>query len=118
MNGTLLREVIEFMHGNETKRGFLQGAGIRYGRDTDTRQIFTIEVLDPATRSWETLQDDASYFVIVNNFIADGGDGFTMFKDIPRYQASNKLSMMQDSQLFQEYIQANTPVRFYCVCDV
>lgn len=101
------------MQHNETWRGFLQGSGIRYGRDTNRKdnKVLNIEVFDPSRNAWTPLEDGDSYFAIVSNFIADGGDGFTMFKGIPPHPVSDKLAMTVDSAVFQEYVAANTPVR-------
>lgn len=101
------------MQGNvsETWHGFLQGAGIRYGRDTGRKaKVLTIEVFDHATSTWQPLVDDATYFLITSNFVANGGDGFDMLKGIQEFGPSNQMSMMQGAAIFQEYLAANTPV--------
>lgn len=53
------------MQGNETFRGFLQGSGIRYGRDNNrkTNKIINVQIYDHAEGAWEPLQDNATYFM-------------------------------------------------------
>jgi 5'-nucleotidase len=47
----------------------------------------------------------ASYRVSVNNFLADGGDGFTVLRD-----GTNRTGGAVDLDAFTDYLQANAPV--------
>lgn len=105
------------MQHNDTKRGFLQVAGIRYGRDLsqNTTRVVNVQVLDHETNTYQPLQDNATYYLLTSNYIAAGGDAFTMFAGAKEEDPS-WLSIMQDATIFQEYIASRTPVCcFWCI---
>ncbi len=52
-------------------------------------------MLDPA----------ATYRIVTNNFLADGGDSFTVFTE-----GTNRLGAGDDLDAFVEYLGANSPV--------
>jgi 5'-nucleotidase len=48
----------------------------------------------------------ADYRVVMNNFMADGGDGYTVFRD----QCTSPLGGEVDLDAFTRYLLANSPV--------
>lgn len=53
------------------------------------------------------LDPAATYQVTINNFLADGGDGFTVFREVP---ASARVGAGVDLDAFIAYLSANSPV--------
>ena len=47
----------------------------------------------------------ATYRVATNNFLADGGDGFTVFRE-----GTNRVGGVDDLTAFINYLDANSPV--------
>ena len=47
----------------------------------------------------------ATYRVATNNFLADGGDGFTVFRE-----GTNRVGGVDDLTAFINYLEANSPV--------
>ena len=47
----------------------------------------------------------ATYRVATNNFLADGGDGFTVFRE-----GTNRVGGVDDLTAFINYLGANSPV--------
>jgi 5'-nucleotidase len=52
-----------------------------------------------------TVDPAASYRVAANNFLADGGDGYTVFA-----QGTNRLGGVVDTDALAAYLGANSPV--------
>lgn len=59
---------------------------------------------DPAT-PMVALDDGTTYRVVANNFLSDGGDNFTVFKD-----GTDKLIGGLDIDSLRKYLEANDPV--------
>ena len=63
--------------------------------------------IDPATiqLNGRTLDPAATYRIVTNNFLADGGDSFTVFTE-----GTNRIGGGDDLVAFIEYLDANSPV--------
>ena len=77
MTGTQIREVLQYGIQNE-QHGMIQysGLGIQYHRCPETGQHLVNVTLSDGT----PLQDEKTYRVAINDFLAEGGDGFIMFR--------------------------------------
>ncbi|MGY2703080.1 bifunctional metallophosphatase/5'-nucleotidase [Nocardioides sp. HB32] len=100
---------------NESTRKILQVSGLTYTwdasdaalPDTDALVPGTIMVdadADPAT-AMVPLEDGTTYRVVSNNFVSDGGDGFTVFRD-----GTNKYFGGLDIDSLRMYLEAHDPV--------
>ncbi len=96
----------------------------RYGTDPDNAYIyvsgvrFTLELAKPKGQrvsgvqvkgpdgTWAPLDPEAVYKVVVNNFMAAGGDRYDTLKDVPgKYDTG-----FNDAEVFMEYIKGKTLV--------
>jgi 5'-nucleotidase/UDP-sugar diphosphatase len=86
---------------------FPQVAGLRFVWDPAQQpgsRIVSVEVF--VDGSWKPLDRNATYRVVTNNFLAQGGDGYEMFK-----AAKNVWNLgFVDHDVLAEYIQAHSPV--------
>ena len=65
----------------EPSGGFLQVAGAHVYYDTTLpaeKRILSIDILDPETGVYKPLNTTETYYLVTNDFLAAGGDGFTM----------------------------------------
>lgn len=65
----------------EPSGGFLQEAGARVYYDTTLpteKRILSIDILDPETKAYKPLDTTETYYLVTNDFLAAGGDGYTM----------------------------------------
>lgn len=65
----------------EPSGGFLQVAGGRVYYDTTLpteKRILSIDILDPETGVYKPLNTTETYYLVTNDFLSAGGDGFTM----------------------------------------
>ncbi|MEX2784931.1 5'-nucleotidase C-terminal domain-containing protein [Streptococcus sp. H49] len=65
----------------EPSGGFLQAAGVTVYYDTNldpADRILAISVWDPLSNSYKPLDLTATYYLATNDFLAAGGDGYTM----------------------------------------
>ena len=65
----------------EPSGGFLQVSGARVYYDTTLpaeKRILSIDILDPETGVYKPLNTNGTYYLVTNDFLAAGGDGFTM----------------------------------------
>lgn len=82
---------------------FLQVAGLRYAFDLARPagdRVVRVEVKTEG--GFAPLDPGATYRVVVNNFIANGGDGFTVLKEAQGYRVDTGFS---DAESFIEYLQ-------------
>lgn len=82
---------------------FLQVSGLRYAFDLSRPvgdRVVRVEV--KAEGGYVPLDLEATYRVVVNNFIANGGDGFTVLKEAQGYRVDTGFS---DAESFMEYLQ-------------
>ncbi len=82
-------------------------AGLRFVWDSTQppgSRIVSVEVFLDGT--WQPLDRNATYRVATNNFLAQGGDGYEMFRE-----AKNVWNLgFVDYEVLAEYIQAHSPV--------
>ena len=65
----------------EPSGGFLQISGARVYYDTTLpaeKRILSIDIFDPETGTYKPLNTNETYYLVTNDFLAAGGDGFTM----------------------------------------
>ena len=65
----------------EPSGGFLQVAGTHVYYDTTLpaeKRILSIDILDPETGAYKPLDKTKTYYLVTNDFLAAGGDGYTM----------------------------------------
>lgn len=82
----------------EPSGGFLQVAGARVYYDTTLpteKRILSIDILDPETKSYKPLDKTETYYLVTNDFLAAGGDGFTMLGG-PREEGPSMDSIFAD----------------------
>ena len=99
---------------NEASKKILQVSGLSYTWDTSEAALAdTNALVDPVmvdadgddTTPMVPLEDATTYRVVANNFLSDGNDGFSGFKD-----GSNKLIGGLDIDSLRTYLLANDPV--------
>lgn len=86
---------------------FPQVSGTRYTWDPKAApgsRIISVEVRTPT--GYRSLDANSTYRVVINNFLAGGGDGYTVFKE-----AARTINLgYPDYQTLADYIKANSPV--------
>ncbi len=81
---------------------FLQVSGLRYAFDLARPagdRVVRVEV--KTEKGYQPLDLEATYRVVVNNFIAAGGDGFTVLKEAQGYRVDTGFS---DAESFMDYL--------------
>ncbi|SDF22902.1 5'-nucleotidase [Thermus arciformis] len=81
---------------------FLQVSGLRYAFDLSRpagSRVVRVEV--KGEKGYVPLDLEATYRVVVNNFIANGGDGFTVLKEAQGYRVDTGFS---DAESFMDYL--------------
>jgi 2',3'-cyclic-nucleotide 2'-phosphodiesterase (5'-nucleotidase family) len=76
MTGKQLRDTLQYSVYRKNYGGFLQVAGVKFTYSKSDNQIKEIKI------SNEPLEDQGVYKVVTNSYLADGGDGHRIFKDI------------------------------------
>lgn len=82
----------------EPSGGFLQEAGARVYYDTTLpteKRILSIDILDPKTKTYKPLDKTETYYLVTNDFLAAGGDGYTMLGG-PREEGPSMDSIFAD----------------------
>lgn len=82
----------------EPSGGFLQEAGARVYYDTTLpteKRILSIDILDPETKAYKPLDKIETYYLVTNDFLAAGGDGYTMLGG-PREEGPSMDSIFAD----------------------
>ncbi|MCX6012154.1 MAG: 5'-nucleotidase C-terminal domain-containing protein [Chloroflexi bacterium] len=91
----------------KTDGRFLQVAGLRYAwapAATPGNRIKAVEVRTGP--GYQPVNLNSTYRAVITNFLASGGDGYTVFKE-----ASNTINLgYADYELLTEYIKANSPL--------
>jgi 5'-nucleotidase len=118
LTGAEIKQVLEqqWNGGNEgTNRKILQVSGLQYTWDLSDALLTSAPAIvgdvlvdddgDPAT-DMVPLVDGDTYRVAMNNFIADGGDNFTVLRD----EGENRTTGGLDIDSLREYLIANDPV--------
>ncbi len=86
----------------QTAGRFLQVSGLRYAFDLSRpvgNRVVRVEV--KAEKGYVPLDLEATYRVVVNNFIAAGGDGFSVLKEAQGYRVDTGFS---DAESFMDYL--------------
>jgi len=82
----------------EPSGGFLQVSGARVYYDTTLpaeKRILSIDIFDPETGTYKPLNTNETYYLVTNDFLAAGGDGFTMLGG-PREEGPSMDSVFAD----------------------
>lgn len=82
----------------EPSGGFLQEAGARVYYDTTLpteKRILSIDILDPETKAYKPLDKTETYYLVTNDFLSAGGDGYTMLGG-PREEGPSMDSIFAD----------------------
>jgi 5'-nucleotidase len=100
---------------NESSRKILQVSGLSYTWDASEAALPDADALVPGTVMVDAdgdpatpmvpLEDGTTYRVVSNNFVSDGGDGFTVFRD-----GTNKYWGGLDIDSLRMYLEAHDPV--------
>lgn len=117
LRGDTIRKIFEHSVANMKEDGrndagrFLQVSGFRVTFDLSrpelTRLVLAEVVCPDCPMQWRPLQDDEVYSVVMTNYMAGGGDGFTI---IP----TDKIRQLQgplDTDILKEYIGLRSPLR-------
>nr|WP_263324798.1 5'-nucleotidase C-terminal domain-containing protein [Neobacillus sp. Marseille-Q6967] len=95
----------------ETGAGqFMQVSGIQFKYDPAkpaNERVWEVKVL--TANGYETLDLTKTYSVATNAFVADGGDGYTVFKKAKDEGRIHEL-LIVDYEILTDYITANSPV--------
>lgn len=78
MSGSQIQQVLEYGIGNK-KIGMLQYSGLKIVYETLSPP--EIHIASVTTADGTLLQPEKKYKVVINDFMAAGGDGFTMFRE-------------------------------------
>lgn len=109
VSGKTLLAALEYgLSGIEDTRGrFLQVAGLRYVFDAARpkgKRLVSAEVLNEDGR-WESIKTERSYRVATLDYLARGGDGYVMFKDVEWKSTDEQLS-----DVVRGYITRHSPL--------
>ena len=105
LTGDQLERVLEQQWGPGTRQVILQVSdSLRYTWDA-SRPVG--DRIDPAsiTINGTPISPMATYRITVNNFLADGGDGFSLLRE-----GTNRLGGVVDTDAFADYLAANSPI--------
>ena len=84
MTGSQMMEVLKYAASlPEGKGAFLHTAGLTW--KSVNGEVMEVKV------NGEPLQMDKTYVVVTNNYMASGGDGYSMFVDLPGYDTGFRL---------------------------
>ena len=109
MTGAQIRQALNQQY-DENQKFYLQIAGLKYTYtdQDDTNQPYRVVKMYKADGT--PINDDQSYNVVINDFLAGGGDGFSAFKDTELVGIVG-----QDTEAFIDYItsmtKAGTPIK-------
>ncbi len=87
---------------------FPQVSGLRFVWDPNAevgKRIISVEVKNP-DGTYQPIDPSKTYRIVTNNFLAQGGDGYTVFQ-----KGTNFINLgFVDYEVLREYIQKNSPV--------
>jgi len=104
--------------------GFLQIGGLKVTYDTSGEPFCAVydgkdvtEIVNPGNRvtnveflengDWNTLEDDATYTILISSWLAGGGDGYYVFRN---ESVTKDYTTVIDADVLIRYIQENTPL--------
>jgi len=113
LSGAEIWEALEHSVGEvENAQGrFLQVSGLRFKYDINQpagQRVWSVEVKN-VDGTFEPIELDTYYNVATNAYIADGGDGFEVFKKAKDEQRIKELFVV-DYEVLKSYIEKNSPV--------
>ncbi len=105
LTGQQIHDVLEQQWSDEGRDHLLAvSAGFGYAYNPEAPLGERVD-FDSITLGGEPLQRDAEYRVTVNNFMADGGDGFTVFTD-----GTDRTGGMVDLDALAAYVERHSPI--------
>ncbi|KAG5670060.1 hypothetical protein PVAND_000346 [Polypedilum vanderplanki] len=109
--GSTLREALEFSVSNSSTLAIFQVSGIKVTFDLKRKpydRIVELKVLcqDCLMPKYEDIDKSKDYRVVISNYIAEGGDGYTMFPAATSYTVIG----MRDIDVLSEYIKKYSPI--------
>lgn len=112
LKGMTIRELLEFGVTNLEKLNVMQVAGIKIVFDLKRQpydRIVDLKVICQACDipHYGPIDDNKFYRIIVPEFLAHGGDGYTM---IPKY-SRNSVTGPRDVDAVSDYINKTSPIR-------
>ena len=86
IDGKSLLQVLEMSAGSingSSEGGFLQVSGIKMEIDLKSKSGFRVKKAKIFYKgSWENIQKNKKYKILINSWLANGGDGYSIFKQI------------------------------------
>jgi 5'-nucleotidase/UDP-sugar diphosphatase len=96
MTGAQVMEVLNYAASLDSGAGaFLHVSGVKWTLNRQTKTAEDVMVGDAP------IDLEKTYVVVTNNFMAAGGDGYAMLKDLPKYETG-----FVDADALMEYISA------------
>ncbi|UXH43400.1 cell wall-binding repeat-containing protein [Rossellomorea vietnamensis] len=105
-----LEHSVAKVEGEDAPGEFLQVSGIHYKYDVTKaagERVWRVEVM--TDNGFEEIDPDMMYRVATNAFTANGGDGYTMFKDAKEDGRQTDL-FISDFEVFSSYLENNNPI--------
>ena len=101
------KEIVDSIQAAVNRSGgaFPYVAGARYMLQEGNVQ--NVEIKNQAGE-WEVINEQSLYRLGTNNYIAGGGDAYTIFKNATAYRYDTGFV---DVDIFMDYIEANTPIK-------
>lgn len=113
LQGKVIREALEFSVANEDSMIILQVSGLRVVYDMTkeaNKRIVQLDVLcricDRSVPKYEPIDEEEFYRVSMPEFLALGGDGFTMIGEKSR----NTIFGPRDIDALTAYVEKNSPI--------
>ncbi|WP_240794317.1 5'-nucleotidase C-terminal domain-containing protein [Bacillus sp. BHET2] len=105
-----LEHSVSRVEGQDAPGEFLQVSGIKYKYDVNKpagERVWFVEV--KTSNGFEKIDSDKMYSVATNAFTANGGDGYTMFKNAKEEGRQTEL-FVADFEVFTSYLEKHNPV--------
>ncbi|OXS58531.1 hypothetical protein B1B00_14215 [Bacillus sp. DSM 27956] len=105
-----LEHSVAKVEGKDAPGEFLQVSGIHYKYDVMKpagERVWHVEVM--TDNGFEEIDSDMMYRVATNAFTANGGDGYTMFKEAKEDGRQTDL-FITDFEVFSSYLENNNPI--------
>lgn len=105
-----LEHSVSRVEGEDAPGEFLQVSGINFKYDVSKpagERVWSVEV--KTDNGFEEIDPEMMYSVATNAFTADGGDGYTMFKEAKEDGRLTELFVV-DFEVFTSYLEKNSPI--------